>query len=100
MNYSYIPVVCMSVCKVGEFFILTSSVDVKVGGLVSHIACGLQTWSPGMHFAGVTHHLSYIDCVGTLVDVLTSEQHFDLRRKKQDKIETPLNTVVCPCCAE
>lgn len=35
-----------------------------------------------MDFAGVTHIFSYIDCVGTLVNVLTSKQDFNLRRKK------------------
>lgn len=65
-----------------EFFILTGCVDVKVSGLVSHIACRLQTWSPGMDFAGVAHSLRYIYCVGAFVNVLTSKQHFDLRRKK------------------
>lgn len=77
--------------------ILTSSVDVKVGGLVGHIACGLQTWPHGMHFAGVTHNLRYIHRVGTLVNALTSKQHCDLRTKKQDKVETPSNGVVCQC---
>ena len=72
----------MSVCKGVEFSILTSCVDVKVGGLVSHIACGIQTRAPGVHFAGVTHILGYIDCVGALVNVLTSEQHFDLKRRQ------------------
>lgn len=69
-------------CKVVRFSILTSSVDVKVGGLVGHIACGLQTWSSGMHFAGVTHSLCYVHSVRTLVNVLTSKQNFNLRRKR------------------
>lgn len=81
----------MSVCKVVEPSILTSCVDVKVGGLVRHVACRLQTWSPGVDFAGVAHRLRYIHCVGALVNVLTSKQHFYLRRKKQDTFKTPLN---------
>lgn len=68
----------MLVFKVVQIPILTSCVDVKVGGLVSHIACGLQTGSPGMHFAGVTHILCYIHCVRALINVLTSKQHFNL----------------------
>lgn len=81
----------MSACKVVEFSILTSCVDVKVGGFVSHIACSIQTWSPGMDFAGVAHILRYIHCVRALVNILTSKQHFHL-----DKFKTPLNRVVCP----
>lgn len=68
----------MSVCKVVEFSILTGCVDVKVGGFVGHIACSLQTWSSCMDFAGVTHSLCHVHCVGALVNVLTSKQHFDL----------------------
>lgn len=34
-----------------------------------------------MHFAGVAHSLGYVNCVGTLVNVLTGKQYFDLRKK-------------------
>lgn len=61
------------------FALLTSSVDVKVGGFVGHISYGVQTWPPGMHLAGVTHVFSYIDRVGTLVYGLASKQHLHLR---------------------
>lgn len=82
-----IPLTYVTVCKLVKFSILTSCVDIKVGGLVSHIAGRLQTWSPCMHFAGVTHNLCYIHCVRALVNVLTSKQHFNLRNKKARQIQ-------------
>lgn len=48
-----------------------------------------------MHLAGVTHSFGYIDCVGTLVDVLTSKQHFHLRRKKDETMNASLKGVQC-----
>lgn len=64
---------------------LTSCVDVKVGGFVRHIAVSVQAWSPGMDFAGVAHVPRHIHCVWTLVNVLTCKQHFHLKRKKGKK---------------
>lgn len=72
--------------KQQDFSRLTSCVDVKVGGLVGHVPYGVQTRPPGVHLAGVTHIFGDVDCVGTLVDVLTSKEHFHLRRKREDSI--------------
>lgn len=58
--------------------LLTGRVDVEVSGLVSHIPCGLQTRSSGVHLAGVAHVLCHIHRVWTLVNVLTGKQHLDL----------------------
>lgn len=74
--------------------VLTSCVDVKVGGFVGHVACSVQTWSPGMYFAGVAQILRYIHCVWTLVNVLTGKQHFHLKRQRQDKVKTLLFKVI------
>lgn len=57
---------------------LTCSVDVKVGGLVGHVASGLQAWSSSVHLVRVTHGFSHVHCVGALVNVLSSKQHFHL----------------------
>lgn len=75
---------------------LTSGVDVEVGGLVSHVSCRLQTRSSGVHLAGVAHSLRYIHCIWTLVNVLTSEQHFDLRGGKTNIRHIQL--VIYPVC--
>lgn len=79
LSSDHIPVVC-TVVEVSV--LLTSCVDVKVGGFVSHIARRIQTWSPGMDFAGVAHIPRHIHSVGALVNVLTCKQHFHLKRKK------------------
>lgn len=62
---------------------LTGRVDVEVSGLVSHVPCGLQTRSSGVHLAGVAHVLGYIHRVRTLVNVLTGKQHLDLREEAE-----------------
>lgn len=76
---------------------LTSRVDVKVGGLVRHVACGVQTWSPGMHFTWVTHDLCYIHHIGALVDVLTGKEHRNLERKSKTYAKTYFKKMH-PCC--
>ena len=57
---------------------VTCSIDVKVGGLVGHVAGGLETRAPGLHLIGVTHVLGHIHLVGTLVYILSSKEHFHL----------------------
>lgn len=64
---------------------LTSCVDVKVCGFVCHIACGLQTWSPGLDFARVPQSFCHIHCVRALVNVLACKQHFHLMLKEKNK---------------
>lgn len=80
-----------------DFPQLTGGVDVKVGGLIGHVSHGVQTRPPGMHLAGVTHIFSNIDSVGTLVDVLTSKQHFHLRREKEESVKASLMGEQCLC---
>lgn len=69
-----------------EFPRLTSGVDVKVGGLVGHVPHGVQAGPAGVHLAGVAQSFGYVHRVGTLVGVLTSKQHFHLRRKKEETL--------------
>lgn len=88
----------MSACKeVVELPILTSCVDVKVGWFVGYIARRLQTWSSSVDLAGVTQVLRHVHCVGALVDVLTSKQHFHLRIKTPRQIFKTLSSdsIVC-----
>ena len=59
----------------------TCSINVKVGWLGSHIACGLQPWTSGLNFVGVAHGFSYIHHEGAFIDVLTSEKHLNLGKK-------------------
>lgn len=76
--------VCLSIlCLLCLHHTLTCCVNVKVGGFVCHVACALQSWSSSVDFAGVTHCLCHIYCVGTLVYVLTCKQHFHLQRHNQ-----------------
>lgn len=87
----------MSVQEVAEVSILTSCIDVKIGGFVGHVACRFQTWSSSMDFTGITHVLCHIYCVGALVNVLTSKQHFHLTKKNHNEFNT-FNSIALSYC--
>lgn len=58
---------------------LTGGVDVEVGGLVRHVADGLQAGAARRDLAGVAQRQAHVHAERALVDVLPREQHRDLR---------------------
>lgn len=57
---------------------LTCRVNVKVGGLVGHIAHRFQAWTPGSHLVSIPQCHAHIDFKGALVNILPRKEHSDL----------------------